>query len=249
MVKQELTLEGALALISADKRAAVQPFLQEVFDFYGPVDMEPGAGYLSEFTRGLASYTPPIAQPRIRIVAGHDEEEALVHELLHLYMPLRHGGYSFYFPKLDSVLGELSDLVQNVVEHDLMLDLFLSFGYSREKFQRITPDADYRRERKQGPAYWLYTYLRHVMLLRHLPEAEHARVRASLASMRKVALSRFPTIGGGFQRVRAWVEARAYHNMAIYPQVLTELFKIIGYGSPTRYMKPETRRLLSIRNI
>jgi len=248
-MKQELTLESALALISADKRAVVQPFLQEVFNFYGPVDMEPGTGYLSEFTRGLASYTPPIAQPRIRIVAGHDEEEALIHELLHLYMPLRHGGYAFYFPDLNPVLGELSDLVQNVVEHDLMLDLFLSFGYSREKFQRVTPDADYRRERKQGPAYWLYTYLRHVMLLRHLPEAEHARLRTSMTSMRKVALSRFPNLGSGFQRVRGWVEARDYHNMATYPRVLAQLFAIINHGTPTRYMRPESNRLLSIHNL
>lgn len=247
-MKQELTLESALELISTDKRAAVQPFLQEVFDFYGTVAMEPGTGQTSEFSRH-ATFTPPTAQPLIRILA-RDGEEGLVHELLHLYMPLREGVYALYFPDGLSVnLSELSNLVQNVVEHELMIDMFLGFGYSQGKFQHVFKNADYRREKRQGPPYWLYTYLRHVMLLRHLPAAEHVQVRASLASMRKVALDRFPALGSGFQRVRAWVEARAHHNPAAYPQALAELFAIIGYGTPTRYLKPDANRLLSSHNI
>lgn len=243
-------MERALALISADKRAAVGPVFEEIFGFYGTVAMGSIDNSVSDFTRGLASFTPPIAQPVIRIATNHDFESAFVHELLHLYLPLRYGAYALYFPKLTAEVKELSDGIQNIVEHDLMINLYLDFGYPLEQFQVIERrqlSRDYRREKLigNGPPYWMFEYLCHLFWLRHYPKSYHEAIRASMGSMRKLALGKYPGLATSFQLMRQWVEARAYHEPAHYPRELKALFAIFRYGIPEQYMKPETDKLLS----
>lgn len=240
-MEQTLNLTAALLAIDPTKRAAVAPMLEEVFAFYQTIRLDSTEQKTSRFLRDVAFQRPLLATPLLQISTSGDRESALVHELLHLYLPLRYHVYALWFPNLSPALNELSTLVQNVVEHDLMIGAFLDFGYDIRLFMRSSRlNIDYKREKKvdRDSVYWLNEYLRHLISMQHLPKDLQQLNRTSMTQVRTLALNQYPALDLKFKQIREWFVAKQFHQPEAYPAELQRLFAIFGVGTPHRYLTP-----------
>ena len=155
--------------ISPERKLAVEPLIDPILWFYGDnLELDRTDHSLSSFVRDikhLGENMAPLPLGRIFISDQGYPEEALVHELLHLSMPLRHGVYGFGFEVDDEPVKELTSLINNVLEHDLFVSDYLQFGYSLDRFLVESSDLnmDYKKRIKEGgtnQVYWMHEYLR-----------------------------------------------------------------------------------------
>jgi hypothetical protein len=230
--------------ISEDKRAKVEPLIDSVLRFYGPVDLSTSDGELSQFWRDINfETTPPKAKAKIVISETCNFETALVHELLHLALGFRHNVYALWFDprKVTKDHGHFASLLQNVVEHDLMIDDFLSYGYAKKDFLKNSYNPiDYKKERllNETDHYWLMEYFRLLINLKHIDEKDVEGCRKSLSEVRIIALNKFPGLAESFKRIREWKESRRFHLYNHYPQELQKLFLLFNALPPLRYLTP-----------
>lgn len=100
----------------------------------------PGDDETSRIRYGITRYAPVVKArsiiPSIRLAKSDRQEEALVHELLHLEL-LRQGYPRFYFDKMDDKQAGLAGGIQNSADHEAMLPIFLRLGYRADRF--LTP--------------------------------------------------------------------------------------------------------------
>lgn len=146
--------ETLLSYISAGQQLKVEPLIDQVLWFYGSnITLSRTDETLSSFARDVQCDAKPKPLPLARIFLSTKgaTEEALVHELLHLAMPLRHGVYGIGFATDDEPVKELVALISNVLEHDLFLQDYLDLGYSLNNFLGGGGlNIDYKARIKEG---------------------------------------------------------------------------------------------------
>lgn len=144
-----MTKNEIIKFISEDKLELVNPLIEEIFNYYHEINVSFEDIFFSKFTRDVDFKNQPLAIGKIIISNSCNTETALIHELLHLHIPLEHDVYTLWFPGLYEDLKLLSDDIQNVIEHDLMLNRFLSFGYDISLFLKsATLNIDYKKDKK-----------------------------------------------------------------------------------------------------
>jgi hypothetical protein len=104
----------------------------------------------SRIRYGIKNYSPIIKPsdiaPAVLLAASDRMSEALTHELLHLEM-LRIGYPKFYFDSMDADGAALAGGIQNCADHQVMLPLFLKFGFSADRFE--TPRKLSKRDQQR----------------------------------------------------------------------------------------------------
>ena len=185
------TLNGESAhreiLLKLAGRPAAQKLAQEVYEFYGGF-----LGYKEseDFPSTIFSIHlrhDPIALERAEIQLQLGTEripEALVHELLHLRLPML--GFPLgeivripfsLDPHARDLLG-MCHWVLNLVQHEITYESFMALGFDRDHFLSMPGEImDYRRmfeeESQHGGAeglsfpWWCMEYLRHFFNARH----------------------------------------------------------------------------------
>lgn len=229
-----------LKLISASNRSKVENLLDEVLSFYGSIDLSFSTSDLSEFFRDVDfSSTPWRAKGRIIISEHNDMESAIVHELLHLRIALNHKVYALYFP--GNYDKRFVSGLQNVVEHELMINDFIELGYSIDRFlaNSFNP-IDYKREKllNEPAFYWIYEYLRLTFNLLVIDEKLKDDCRKQITEVRKIALKKCPGIEDDFRSIREWHVSKKFHDYSQYPQELKKLFGILKEPRPIKYLIP-----------
>jgi hypothetical protein len=177
-------------------------------------------------------------------------EEALVHELLHLVMPLRHGVYGIGFATDDEPLKELTGLISNVLEHDLFLPDYLNLGYSIERFLGASDlNKNYQQRIKEGgvnQVYWLHEYLRLLISLKHLPKDKQDSCRKGLENARTISLKTYPELQTHYQLIREWVNNRSFHIPGQYFQAIMQLYRLMGITQPIKFITPRDTQTIAI---
>ncbi len=127
--------------------------MEDIFVYYSnDIELKPVDDATSRFIRNVRqSNVGLVPFGQIELSTTLHTEEALVHELLHLSMPLVHGIYTIGFDVDDQYLFEFSALTQNVLEHDMFVEKFISFGYSIDKFLGLPSlTINYNQRRREG---------------------------------------------------------------------------------------------------
>jgi hypothetical protein len=187
--KQTLNGESAHREISAklSKYHLARRLAQEVYDFYGRFLGYVESAYFPSTIFSINLQHDPIAlqSAEIQIQLGTDRiAEALVHELLHLRLPML--GFPlgeivripFHLdPYARDFLG-MCHWVLNLVQHEINYQTFIDLGFDRNHFLAMPGEIiDYRRifeeKSRNGGAgelsfpWWCMEYLRHFFNVRH----------------------------------------------------------------------------------
>lgn len=95
---------------------------------------------MSQYYREVIFETEPFkAFGKMVISTTGDPAPAILHELLHLRVALRHKSYALYFTP-GTINNHAIDYVMaltNIIEHDLFIDEFLTVGYEKSIFSAI----------------------------------------------------------------------------------------------------------------
>lgn len=233
-----------LSYISDDKKNIVEPLVDRVIGFYGNnIELNLTSDRSSRFTRNLKQLDDGSLVPYGQIFLSNIiyTEEALVHELLHLSLPIQHSLYTIGFDVNDTALNELFALIHNVLEHDMFIQDFLKMGYSKNKFLAL-PNliVDYKQRIKQGGVdhvYWMNEYLRLMINLNHISDSKVEECRKGMAKMRDFALSQYPTLNENFKAIRQWAISKKFHLDNEHVLEVKDLFAIMGLPLPTRYLR------------
>jgi len=242
-----------LDYISLEKKQAVEPLVDKVISFYKEnIILELTESSISYFERAKERVNAEQATPRGKITLSStmNTEEALVHELLHLYMPIHHGIYTLGFDIKDKGTYELSAITQNLIEHDIFIKDYLNFGYSMDRF--LTPDNkrdDYEAKIRSGIAndlFWMHEYFRIFITKRHVPKHKLAEWDKRMNIMRANALKMYPNITDKFTLIRNWIKSEDFHKSDSLFKEIKSLFAIFGIYPPTQILTHDKNYLLNI---
>lgn len=249
----ETIKDTLLTFISPAKQVKVKPLIDQVIWFYGPnIKFQRTNDTLSRFVRNIQfNGTPrPVPLAEIYLSSNGFPEEALIHELLHLVMPLRHEVYGIGFTTDDEPLKELTSQINNVLEHDLFLPDYLSLGYTIDRF--IGPselNKNYLQRVKEGgvnQVYWLHEYLRLLISLKHLPEEKQAICRKGLENVRNISLKKYPELRPHYQNLREWINERSFHVPGQYFKSISKLHELMGITKPIKFITPRGAQTIDI---
>jgi hypothetical protein len=176
--------------------------------------------------------------------------EALVHELLHLDLPIRGFpcGDAMEVPatldvaatsQLSALVGKLS----NVVQHEINLDQFISMGFDRSAF--LGPSArfpDYEAAASFGTAlpgvasalvhaWWCLEYLRHWISVRHGAAEELGSIASRIGTWGSTVFADFSITTS---QLRMWTESGRFKDVACHAQefnTLLGLFRLPRFAS------------------
>ena len=229
------------SFIKTGHASKVKELIDEVQAFYGDITLSYSADKYSRFIRDLDSSGGTLRAKGIIILANsNDRESALIHELLHLRVALRHKAYAFYFD--GNYNADFVSLVQNVIEHELIIHDFLELGYPKKKFLADSYNPiDYKREKllNEPPSYWEHEYLRLTSNLLVIDEKEVDGCRKQLTKVREIAIKKYPNIGERLQQIRAWRESGRFHDMARYPKEVADLLVLFKHPAPKKILSPD----------
>lgn len=251
-MKRIINFDKTLALVSDAKKAKVAPFLEELFAFYREVTLMQIDEAVSNFHRGSEDNGKLIAKPSISITNIGNWEPALIHELLHIYIPLQTQVYGLFLSadqsSISDKMHQLMWQTQNRIEHDLFIDKFIHFGYLKEQFLAVTElNIHYNTYGAQfkDQAFWFNEYMRHLFSIKHLPDGLITSAEVSMKSVVEHALNAFPQLELDFELIKSWFISKRFHEPGAYPSQLRILFEIIGADKFIGYAKPENDRILN----
>ena len=232
--------ERILSLISNQKRNMIEPLVDEIYYFYNDkIELKTTQNRNSRFIRDIIE-TPEGFVPfgLIELSNSFYSEEALVHELLHLAMPLTHQVYTIGFDYSDKGLFEITTLIQNVLEHDMFLNEYLDLGFSIDKFL-AEPNLiiNYNKRRKEGSlnsVYWIHEYLRLSITLNHLPLRLKPVCRKAIDTVRKLAFKEFNYLENDFKKIKNWIDSKKFHEEHFIE--IRTLFEIFNIEPPTKIL-------------
>jgi hypothetical protein len=228
---------------------AAQHLAQEVSDFYGnylsyieSTDF-PSTLYVINFQHD------PIAlkNVEIRLQLGTDRvAEALVHELLHLHLPM----LGFPLGELVEVPLQLNHYAQtflgmcqwvvNLVQHEINFQKFFTLGFQKKHFlaKPVTPMSYRKRSTsKLQDVYteevdfsrWCIDYLRHLFIARHGGSQDHLRYAQDALDW---GSQLHPDLKQTAVRIDRWFETGAFKDPHQYPRqvnMLLDLMRIPGF--------------------
>ena len=175
-----------------------QAFAAEIADFYGDfLKFHENTAYASSWYNIRLKHKSDSVSLQYACIklslSTHRVAEALIHELLHLHVPIRGypSGEKVSIPdELDYYFDRISDMypkINNLLEHELNIEIFLRLGFEKSNFLgRCEPAPDYpalasKATPSQGYveevdfSWWCLEYLRHWITTRHGAGAEVAR--------------------------------------------------------------------------
>ena len=216
-----------------------------ICDFYGDALQyrEDAALESSRYAIDLQHEPVALRAVRIELLLGtRRTTEALLHELLHLgipmqgypmgerfWMPDELGSYAHYVTSVHPIVG-------NLLEHELMIDSFLDLGFTKENFLGcLSPPPDYEglasgvwptlccRE-DIGFSWWCLEYFRHWVSMRHSAEDEaEAYADRALYWGSRV----YPGLGRTAKQIRKLIESEALRDSTRYPFHVNELLRFM----------------------
>ncbi len=163
-----------------------QMLAAEICDFYGDYLQYYESSALESSHYQIKLQHEPIALQYARVELQLDTPrmaEALMHELLHLSIRMR--GYpigeKFSIPyELAEYAGTIIDFyprIGNLLEHELIIEAFLNFGFEKKNFLScLSPAPDYQEvastalpslKEQIGFSWWCLEYFRHWISIRH----------------------------------------------------------------------------------
>ena len=163
-----------------------QIFATEVCDFYGDYLQYHESALIDSSYYRIDLHHDPVGLKSVRIelqLGTPRIDEALMHELLHLSIRMR--GYpigeKFSIPhELAEYAGTIIDFyprIGNLLEHELIIEAFLNFGFEKKNFLScLSPAPDYQEvastvlpslKEQIGFSWWCLEYFRHWISIRH----------------------------------------------------------------------------------
>lgn len=248
-----------------------QALAAEIADFYGDfLKFHENTAYASSWYDISLKHKPDLVSLQYACIklslSTHHVAEALIHELLHLHVPIR--GY----PTVEKVsipyalknyatnIRDMYPKINNLLEHELNIEIFLRLGFKKSDFfGRFILAPDYQAIASKatssqgyveeiGFPWWCLEYLRHWITTRHGGGAEVARdADNALHWGSKV----HPELEETANKITELIESGQIKNPNQYPQQFNSLLqlmkipKITGWVAIQRYGdgKPVATRL------
>lgn len=235
--------ERILSFLSEEKRPKVEPLIDDVLASYNNyVEIKTTENISSRFIRNVALIeNRAVAVGQIELSTKLFTEEALVHELLHLAMPLTHGVYAIGFNEDNPTLNDFATLIQNVLEHDMFLEEYLEMGYSIDRFlgtPTLKIDYDQRREEDSiDHVYWMHEYFRLSIAMAHIPLRLKSECRNCINNVKRLAFKEYPHLKELFPRIKSWIDSKKFHFDHF--NEIRRLFKIFQIPQPVKILALE----------
>lgn len=232
------TKEIILSFISSDKKKAVESLVDKIISFYGEnIELTRTDKAMSSFTRDLKTLDGKlIPYGKIELTTTGNIEEALVHELLHLALPLKTGLYTLEASTSDT--HNFFAVYNNMAEHDLIISDFLAMGYELDKFLAGGFTVDYKKETKESKGWWIYEYIRNVLTKNHVPNRQADEMNKAISSIRQNGEKFYPGIQEDFKIVYKWIKKKKTSPIEDHPILIRELVGTLGFGWAGKYLKP-----------
>ncbi|MCW5784038.1 MAG: hypothetical protein KIT39_12065 [Nitrospirales bacterium] len=233
-----------------------QKMAKGVYEFYGDfLTYAESQEALSSKFRFDIQHEPIIsfktASILLRLGTGR-EAEALVHELLHLQLPIQ--GFSLIegaeisdeIPEESSkAFVDMYGPIQNLVHHEINIGNFKALGYLKRDFlgSASPPPFDYKRKVLNtlphsydwhiGFSWWCLEYFRHWISLRHgrsLEVNNHAKDALQWGS------EVHPTLKQAAEGMMEWVKFGEFKNSSQYVDQVNNLLEIMKIPKVTKWV-------------
>lgn len=225
--------ETLLALISDDKKNAVEPLIDDVIAFYaGGIELHFTDEPLSRFARGLSNEFKPAAG--IYLSRTGNFETSLVHELLHLRLPTRTRVllYGEISPNQDWYFN----ILNNCAEHDLMSDDFQKMGYNLDSFLVNGFDTIDYEHTDQPAEWWKYEFYKILLTKDHVGAHKAKEGEEALLKIQQYGEQFHPGINGEFQKIKDWHESKIKSDIKQHPDYMIQLGRLLMGIAPSKYL-------------
>ncbi|TCD27502.1 hypothetical protein EZ456_09940 [Pedobacter psychrodurus] len=240
-----------LNLISLPKRERLESYIDKAISFYGSnFSLEFTNDSLSSFSREVidsSSSNGPVPLGKIIISKLGKTEQALVHEILHMVLPLQ---TEFYVSeKTNADMYNFTPVLNNIVEHELILKDFLALGYSIDDFlHQGFNKTNYGFLKNEPPLYWKYEYFRIVMTKNHVNNIKKKEGEKAIAEMKKYGIQRHPTLEASFKDIYVWIKMFKEDFSISHAQKISLLLRLFEIGEPKQYLSPNGSMQLAVNN-
>ncbi|QJB41716.1 hypothetical protein HF324_29265 [Chitinophaga oryzae] len=225
--------------ISNEKISVVEPLINKVIGFYREnLELVRTDDVQSTFAREIKDQEGKIVPlGKIQLTTKGNIEEGLVHELLHLALPLKTGLYTMEKTRQDP--QNFFAVYNNMAEHDLILPDFLEMGYHLETFLAGGFTIDYKRESKEAMGWWIYEYIRNVITKNHLGSVGAKQSEKAIKDIRQYGVQFYPRLDNSFKTVYEWIKSRKKMEPKDHPQMMRALIVLLNLGTPGKYLAPD----------
>jgi hypothetical protein len=230
----------------------------ETCDFYGDSLQYHEDAALSSSHYAIELQHEPIALQYARIelqVGTPRTAEALLHELLHLNVPMRGHplGEKFWIPgellRYAHPISASYPIIGNLLEHELIIDIFLGLGFDKANFLGcLSPAPDYQHlaskvwpslgcREEVGFSWWCLEYFRHWVSTRHwVGEEADIYADGALYWGSKV----YPGLQDTAKQIRNLIESGAIRDSKQYPFHVNTLLRFMKVPQFTEWASIQT---------